>query len=416
MSNYDIIVVGAGAAGLMAAGSAAENNKKVLLLEKMERPARKLRITGKGRCNITNNCSENEFIDHFGKEGRFLRQAFSKYFVKELLDFFNNNGLKTVVERGNRVFPVSQNAEDVINVLINWNKKLKVNILNNHSVSKIIVENNKAVGVELVSGEQFLAEKIIVTTGGASYPATGSTGDGYKMAENVGHKIVGIRPALVPLNTKGNIAKKLQGLSLKNVTASVWANSKKKRSDFGEMLFTHFGLSGPIILTLSSLVVDLVDLKQIVEISIDLKPKLDDEKLNNRLLRDIKENGKKKIATYLKQLLPSKLIDVCCEVIKIDSEKLVHQITAQERKKLRLFLKDFRFEIENYRSFKEAIITAGGIKLKEIDPRSMQSRIVKDLYFAGEILDLNGDTGGFNLQEAFSTGWLAGKSAAGIEY
>lgn len=410
MSNRKIIVIGAGASGLMAAGQAALHGADVTLLEKMSRPARKLRITGKGRCNITNTAELEDFISHFGKNGNFLRQAFSRFFSNNLLDFLAKLGVHTVVERGGRVFPRSDDAIEVVDALVKWVKQSGVNILTNTSVEKLIVEDKHIVGV-IAGNKRYDADAVIVATGGASYPATGSTGDGYRLAESVGHKIIPIRPALVPLETKGDIAPRLQGLSLKNVLLKVLIDDKKCLEEFGEMLFTHFGVSGPIVLTVSKSVVDALREKKSVTLSIDLKPALDTDALDARLRRDIESHGKRQFQTLLKELLPATLIPVCIDLNKISHNKICSQITADERKRLRNWLKDFRLEVTKHRPLDEAIITAGGVDTREINPRTMESRLIKGLYFAGEVIDIDADTGGYNLQAAFSTAWLAGISS-----
>ncbi len=412
-SQYDTLIIGAGASGLVAAATAADNGEKVLILEKMERAARKLLITGKGRCNITNTAELKEFISHIHPNGRYLRPAFSKFFTDDIIDILEKHGLKTNIERGGRIFPENNEAKSVVEALMKWLKRSGAVIRYKSKVESLIIQDGAVNGlVANVNGntEKISAEKVIICTGGKSYPATGSTGDGYRFAKEAGHTITPVRQALVPLETKGDMAVRLQGLALKNVKASVWVNGKKHRDDFGEMLFTHFGLSGPIILTLSSMVVDELTDKNTVEISIDLKPALDDPKLDKRLLRDLDENGKKRLENIFKQWLPSKMIPVFIDLLKLDADKLGHQVKADERKKIRLLMKDLRFVVSGYRSFKEAIITAGGVSTSEVNPKTMESKLVKGLFFAGEVLDLNADTGGFNLQIAWSTGYVAGKS------
>ncbi|MEI6695041.1 MAG: NAD(P)/FAD-dependent oxidoreductase [Bacteroidota bacterium] len=408
MNQYEVIVVGGGAAGLLAAGRAAESGAKVLLLEKMNQPGRKLRITGKGRCNLTNIAPMREFMDHIGENSRFLRHAFSCFFSKELIEFFENKGVPITVERGERAFPTSEQAQDIFNALVRWVEKLKVDVRKESCVTKLIVSEGVISGVEVNNTTIFNANKVIIATGGASYPATGSTGDGYRLAKSVGHTVTPIRPALVPLETKGNTAQELQGLSLKNVKASIWIDGKKKGDEFGEMMFTHFGITGPIVLTLSRKFSIEIQAKKQMVCSIDLKPALDDPKLDARLLRDLNEHGKMKFQSVLKLWLPGKLASLAGDLLKISGDKLCHQISAEERKRIRLWLKDFRFEITGSRSFNEAIITAGGVELKEVDAKTMESKIIKGLFFAGEVLDLDADTGGYNLQIAFSTAWLAG--------
>lgn len=412
--TYHVIVIGAGAAGLLAAGRAAENGAKVLLVEKMKQEGRKLLITGKGRCNITNQDNQAEFIKHIYPNGRFLKHVFSKFFSKEIIQLLNDQGVETNVERGGRYFPVSNNAADVLKALLQWVKSNdNVEILCGCKLADFIVEEKQVKGVEVEffsNGKKakFFANKVVVCMGGNSYPATGSSGEGYELIKALGHKIEPIRPALVPIETEGDIAEKLQGLSLKNVKAMVWVNGKKMKEDFGEMLFTHFGLSGPIILTLSRTIVDELRANNTIEVSVDLKPALDDHKLDNRLIRELDANGKKRIDNICKQLLPTKMIPVILELAAIDPSKQGHQINAKERKKLRVLLKELRFKVIGHRSFKEAIITAGGVNTSEVYPKTMESKIIKNLYFAGEILDLDADTGGYNLQIAFSTGWMAG--------
>ena len=412
MTKRKVIVVGAGAAGLMAAGQAAEMGTETLLLEKMNHPGRKLRIAGKGRCNLTNVAPVSEFIAHFGPNGRFLRQAFHQFFNTDLAAFFEELGVRTVTERGGRVFPASGQAEDVVDALVRWIGKQGVTLRTRSSAKRLLVEGGWVTGVQASRGRIHRASAVIVATGGASYPATGSTGDGYRLAESVGHTIVPIRPALVPLETAGDVAPRLQGLSLRNVTVRVWVNREKQAEAFGEMLFTHFGVSGPIILSLSRQVVDALRLGQRVILSIDLKPALDHPKLDARLLRDLDAHGKRHFRTLLKGLLPSKLIPVCIDLVNIPPHKAAHQITSEERQRLRTWLKDFRLEVMGHRPFTEAIITAGGVDVREVDPRTLASRLVEGLYFAGEVLDVDADTGGYNLQAAFSTGWVAGRSAA----
>jgi len=413
MTKYDVIVIGAGASGIIAAGRAAELGAKVLLLEKMERAGRKLLITGKGRCNITNQSYQSVHFKNIFPAGKFLKHAYSNFFVDDIITLLENNGLQTSTERGLRVFPKSDNASDVVDALLKWLHKKKVEIKFRSKVSEIIVKEDKVVGVKVLINsniQEIFTNKIIVCTGGKSYPATGSNGEFYKVIEKTGHKIEAVRPALVPLNTEGNTAEKLMGLSLKNVNASVWVNGKKAKEEFGEMLFTHFGLSGPIILTLSRFVVDELLKKSNIEISIDLKPALDEQKLDKRLVRDLNENGKKQVGNIFKLWLPSKLIPVFLEITKIDFSKQCHQISAKERKAIKVLMKNFKFKITGSRSFKEAIITAGGVSIKEIDSKTMQSKIVENLYFAGEVIDLDANTGGFNLQIAYSTAWLAAQS------
>jgi predicted Rossmann fold flavoprotein len=411
-ADYDVIVIGGGAAGLMAAGQSAARGARTLVIEKMDRPGRKLRITGKGRCNLTNTAPLDEFITHFGPNGRFLYSAFRRFFNADLVDFFEDLGVATVTERGERVYPASGDANEVVDHLVDWVRGQGVTMGTGARVERLLAEDQHISGVLLADGRRHTAPAVIVATGGASYPGTGSTGDGYRLAQAVGHTIVPIRPALVPLDTAGNVARRLEGLSLRNVTAALWIDGKMAASEFGEMLFTAFGVSGPIILTLSGRAVDALRAGQRVTLSIDLKPALDDQQLDTRLLRDLDEHRKKQLHTLLKGLLPRTLIPVCCDLVRIPADRFAYQITADERKRLRLWLKDFRLDVTGHRPIAAAIITAGGVDLDEVDPRTLESRLVGGLYFAGEVLDLNADTGGYNLQAAFSTGWLAGYSAA----
>ncbi len=412
---YDVTVVGAGAAGFLSAISAAENGSTVLLVEKMSREGRKMLISGKGRCNITNTAYQSEFFKKIYPKPKFLKHAFSNFFSKDIINLLEKNGLKIKEERGGRVFPESDKAKDVVDTLLKILKQNKVEIIKNAGVAGIITENGTCKGIKIKKNgkeETIFSKSVILCTGGKSYPATGSTGEGFALAKKLGHTVNPLRPALVPLLTEGKTAEKLQGLSLKNSNVSIWVNNKKVRSEFGEMMFAHFGLTGPVILTLSKIAVDALAENKSVEISIDLKPALDEQKLDNRLQRELNENGKKQIRNVLKNLLPSKLIPVVLELTKIDPHKECNQISGKERKKIRILLKDLRFKITGHRGYKEAIITAGGIDTGEVDGKTMMSKIVKNLYFAGEILDLDAETGGYNFQIAFSTGWLAGKSAS----
>lgn len=413
MAQQRVIVVGGGVAGLMAAGQAAEHGAEVILLEKMKRPARKLGLTGKGRCNLTNTAELTDFIERFGPNGRFLRQAFARFFSHDLVAFLGCLGVSTELERGGRVFPTGNDAQDVVKALVNWVNDRGVHVQADSPVQQLLIEEKRMAGVRVASRE-YHGVRIIIATGGASYPATGSTGDGYRLAEMAGHTIIPIRPALVPLEMAGTVARRLQGLSLRNVSVRVLVDGRKQAEAFGEMLFTHFGVSGPIILTLSRQVVDALRQGSTVTLSLNLKPALEEAKLDARLLRDLDAHGKRNYHTLLKGLLPQKLIAVCTDLTGIDPETQGHQITSTQRQRLRMWLKDFRLDVTGYRPFTEAIITAGGVDTREVDPRTMESRLVQGLYFAGEVLDIDGDTGGYNLQAAFSTGWLAGRSAAGF--
>ena len=409
--NCRIVVVGAGAAGLMAAGQAAEAGAEVVLLEKMKRPGRKICISGKGRCNLTNIAELSEFITHFGKTGRFLRQPFNRFFSTELIRFFTEHGLELVTERGGRVFPLSGKAPDVLKTFLHWLEELPVSIRPESQVDNLLVENNELQGV-VCNGNPVYSRAVILTTGGKSYPATGSTGDGYRLAESVGHKIVPFRPALVPVETEGNLARRLAGLHLRNVGVQLFIGGKKKQDGFGELQFMKYGMSGPVILTLSGLIVDALRAGKKVSLVLDLKPALDLEKLDNRLLRDFSDRSKEQMDSVLRGLMAREMVSVCLTETGIAPDRLAGEVRAAERKRLRHWLKNITFTVTGYRGFKEAIVTAGGVDLGLIDPRTMESKCCPGLYLAGEVLDLQADTGGYNLQAAFSTGWLAGRSAA----
>ena len=411
MPDFDVTVVGAGPAGLMAAGQAAALGKKTLLLEKMDQPGRKLLLTGKHRCNLTNTAPIEEALTHFNPGGRFLTQLFYHFYSTELREFFEDLGVQTNIQRGGRVFPKSEKASDVLNALLTWIRSLDVDIRTGAPAKRLLLEGNRISGVQ-VADKDFTSDSVIVATGGKAYPGTGSTGDGYSLAQQAGHKIIPPRPALVPLITKSDLPKKIQGLSLRNVQVKSIINGKLKHQLFGEMLFTHFGLSGPVILTLSRDIVKAIEAKYQVEIVIDLKPALDHKKLDLRLLRDIRELGKKQAKTFLAELLPKKLIPICIDHTGIPGDKKVSQFTSRDRNKLINWMKDdFRFVISGHAGFSQAIITSGGVTTSEVHPSSMESKLVQGLYFAGEILDVDADTGGYNLQAAFSTGWAAGISA-----
>ncbi len=410
MTQKPIIVIGGGPAGLMAAGKAAESGAPVLLLEKMKKPGRKLAITGKGRCNLTNIADMDAFLSRFGKNGRFLRQSFQSFFNDDLMEFMRKRGLELVTERGGRVFPASGKAQAVVTLLVDWIHRCGVTIQTGTSVKKLLLEGDRVTGVR-THKEDLACSSVILATGGASYPATGSTGDGYRIAELVGHHIVPIRPALVPLETKGDSALKMSGLNLRNVGVRLLINGKKKADGFGELVFADFGITGPVTLQLSGMAVDALINEDRVGVSIDLKPALDENKLDARLLRDFAKRAREPISSILRGLLPPQMVPVCLETTDISPEKTGATISAPERRRLKNWMKNFQLDITGHRPFSEAIITAGGINTREIDPRSMASRQIKGLFLAGEILDIQAHTGGYNLQAAFSTGWLAGEAA-----
>jgi predicted Rossmann fold flavoprotein len=411
MHSYDVIVVGAGPAGLMAAGQAAALGKKTLLLEKMDQPGRKLLLTGKHRCNLTNTAAVDEALTHFNPGGRFLTQLFYHFYCSELREFFNSLGVPTTIQRGGRVFPASEKASDVLDALLSWTRSLGVTTRTGTPVKNLLIKEDRIIGVQSTQ-DSFKTDSVIIATGGKAYPGTGSTGDGYLLARQAGHNLIPVWPALVPLTTESDLPKRIQGLSLKNVLVNTFINGKLEYQLFGEMLFTHFGLSGPVILTLSRGIVKALESGEQVEITIDLKPALDHKRLDNRLLRDIQGLGKKQTKTFLAELLPKKLIPICIEKTGIPGDKKISQITSADRDKLIRWMKDdFRFVISGHAGFSQAIITSGGVDTNEINPSSMESKLVEGLYFAGEVLDVDADTGGYNLQAAFSTGWAAGISA-----
>ena len=406
----DLIVVGGGASGLMAAIAAARRGKKVLVLEKTDRCGRKLSITGKGRCNLTNAEPIDDFYTHFGRDGLFLKDAFKSLDNRALEAFFHHLGLMTVTERGGRVFPESQDAHDVVRVLLDeaWDKGVEIKT-NSPCAAFLQDEETKEIkGLLLPNGAKLEAKNYLLACGGASYPKTGSDGSGAKLAQKLGHTIVPLRPALVPLVVEGDLASRFQGVSLKNVRASLLVNSKNKKSYFGEMLFTHFGLSGPIILSLSEEAGAYLEKGSQVAVSVDLKPALTEEQLELRLLREIAALGAKQIKALLKELLPAKMIEPCLADLKLSHDTRVSQLDQKKRRALRSWLKELVFPVSATRPLEEGIVTSGGVKLREVDPKTMRSKIVPNLFITGETLDISADTGGYNLQAAFSTGWLAG--------
>ncbi len=409
MSSFDVIVVGAGPAGLLAAGRAAELGGKVLILEKMPSAGRKLLITGSGRCNVTNNAPIGEFITHVYPDGRFFRTALSKFSSKDILALLGNYGVGCSLAPLGRYFPTSNKSKDVLGALLQWIKDLNVEIRFDSPVEKLVVEEGAIHGVQS-NGKEILAAKVILATGGKSYPVTGSTGDGYAIAKQLGHMVEDVRPALVPLVTDGHLAQSLQGLNLKDVKAMAWVNNKKMGEATGEMIFTHFGLSGPIILTLSRIAVEGLQKQQKVEISIDLEPSMNEKQLDDRLIRDLNVHGKKKLSNIFRYWLKASMTNSFIKVLGMNPEKLCHQVSSKERKQIANLIKNLKFKIIKHRTFKEAIITAGGVSLSEISPKTMESKLIKGLFFAGELINLDAETGGYNLQIAYSTGWLAGES------
>jgi len=402
-------VIGAGAAGLIAAGRAAERGHRVFIFEKNKMAGRKIRITGKGRCNLTNDCDINTLISNIPGNGKFLYSSFNLFSNKDIIDFFEKMGLRLKVERGNRVFPESDNARDVVDALLKYASAQNVHFHYQTKVDEILVKDGRVTGVVLSDGTDRNLDAVILATGGLSYPGTGSTGDGHRMVQKLGHTITPLKPSLVPLTVKEEWVRDLQGLSLKN-TAIKLVDRKGNiiYSDFGEMMFTHFGVSGPVILSASRHILKYG--YKDVFLSIDLKPALSEEKLDNRIQRDFGKFSRKMFKNSLDELLPNLLIPVIVRLSGIPSEKPVNQVTRAERQKLVYLLKNLTCEITGSRSFDEAIVTAGGVSVKEIDPKTMESKLIRGLYFAGEIMDVDAYTGGFNLTIAFSTGYTAGNS------
>ncbi len=373
------IVIGGGAAGLMAAGRAAERGAKVILLEKMEKTGRKIGISGKGRCNLGNSDELADFLGHFGKNGNFLRQCFQQFFTAELTAFFEDRNLPLVVERGGRIFPAGGRALDVVRICNNWLKALPVTLRHSTAASSILVQDGRVCGVRC-AGEELPCDNVILATGGKSYPRTGSTGDGYRLAADLGHSIVPVRPALVPLVCGDSQVHRMAGLELRNIEVRLFLDGKRKGRDFGELAFTGFGLSGPVILSLSGMVVDALDRGQKVTLALDLKPALSSDKLDARLLRDLAGRGGEPIAAILRGLLPREMIPLCMAACNLPENQDTVHFPAKKRNRLVQWLKDFRIDISGYRSFNEAIITAGGVSLKEIEPRSMESKLVQGLF------------------------------------
>ena len=406
-----VLIIGGGAAGMMAAGQAALSGAKVMILEKMKRPGRKLCITGKGRCNLTNIAPLPDFIGHFGLTGPFLKHAFDRFFSPELLEFLQKQGLQVVTERGGRVFPTSGKALEVLAIFEQWLEQCGVRIRTGCTVDRLRIENGAVVGV-YSAGKNIRCDALILATGGASYPLTGSTGDGYRLAKEAGHRIVPVRPALVPLITEGCDVARMANLQLRNIKVRLFIGGKNAEETFGDLTFMPYGLSGPVVLTLSSRIVDALREGREVELLLDLKPALKETKLDARLLRDFDQRRHETIASVMRGLLPKEMVAVALKEIAIPAQRLAGSIQDPERQRLRHWLKNFRLRVVGHRPITEAIVTAGGVDTAEVNPHTMESRLVRGLYFAGEVLDIQADTGGYNLQAAFSTGWLAGRSAA----
>ena len=409
-----VIVIGGGAAGMMSAVCAAREGAFVTLLEKNEKTGKKIYITGKGRCNLTNSCDQEVFFDNIVSNGKFLYSAFHRMDSQGVREFFESAGLRLKEERGNRIFPLSDHSSDVISALNRQMEKERVKVCLHTQAAEILTGSHPAPavrGVKLAGGRELLADAVIVATGGKSYESTGSTGDGYRFAAHAGHRVKELKPALVPFVTKESWPKALQGLSLKNVSVTLKKEKKKIYEGFGEMLFTHFGVSGPLILSASSYYVKKYN-DMPVRLCIDLKPALSDEQLDRRLLREFDRSRNRQFKNALDSLLPAKLIPVLVALSGIPPEKKAGELTREERNSLASCLKNLTMTVTGTRGFQEAIVTQGGVDVKEVNPSTMESKLVKGLYFAGEVLDLDALTGGFNLQIAWSTGYLAGLSAA----
>lgn len=406
-----VIIVGAGAAGMMAAVSALKVGADVTLIEQNNILGKKIRITGKGRCNVTNDCTPQEFIQNVPTNGKFLYSAINQFTAYDTMKFFEENHIPLKVERGNRVFPSSDKSIDIIKAFTRALEHVNCKILHK-KVKSLIVEDSFCRGIITESGEKILADSVILATGGVSYPGTGSTGDGVIFAKSLGHKIIDLKPSLVPLVSSDYFCKELQGLSLKNVAIRIFDNQKNSfiYKDFGEMIFTHFGVSGPVILSASAHMKNM-NLKKFI-LFIDFKPALDINTLDKRLLKDFSKNINKDYINSLDELLPKKLIPVIVKMSGIPPRTKCNKITKEQRINLINLLKNFKVTIDSFRPIKEAIVTSGGVSTKEINPKTMESKLIKSLYFAGEIIDVDAYTGGFNLQIAFSTGFLAGLSAA----
>lgn len=401
----EVIIIGGGASGAFASIISARMGRKVILFEKNERIGRKLRITGKGRCNLTNNCTNDELMNNIPVNPRFLYSAFSSFSPQDTMDFFESLGVPLKTERGRRVFPVSDNANDIADALEKEMKKCGVKIVH-ETVRHILTDDNICTGVITSSGKEYNAESVLIATGGKSYPATGSTGDGYTLANELGHTVTNICPSLVPLVIKEKCCSEMMGLSLRNVCLSLFDYDKCIFSEQGEMLFTHFGVSGPLVLSASSHIRDMKSGRY--RISIDMKPALNEQQLDKRIQRDFIENQNRDFINAVRNLLPAKMIPVAVRLSGIPADKKANSITKEERHKFAEIIRNFTLNVENFRPVEEAIITNGGIPVREINPKTMESRLVSGLFFAGEVIDVDAYTGGFNLQIAFSTAYSAG--------
>ena len=409
--KYSTVIIGGGPAGMMAAGRAGEFGARVLLLEKNRKLGTKLLITGKGRCNITNKVNNTrEFVSEFGKNGKFIFSSLYKFGIEDTINFFNNQGVNTKIERGNRIFPLSDKSTDVLHALVSYMKNSEVEVRKNSQVKNFIIKDDKIQKVKLMTGEEIEGENFILCTGGKSCPTTGSSGDGYDWLSQLGHNVTELFPSLTPIIMKSRVVKELEGLSLKNVKITAYKDNKLIDSKFGEAIFTSDGMSGPIILDLSRKLTK--ESPKNIMIKIDFKPALDFHKLDKRIQRDFMEGNNKMFRNSLEKLLPKKLIPVIIRLSEIDTDKKVNLITHEERMKLLNLIKEFTLELKELSGYNKAIITSGGVKLNEINPKTMKSKLIDNLYLAGEILDLDGPTGGYNLQVCWSTGYVAGDSAS----
>ncbi|MBQ9390572.1 MAG: NAD(P)/FAD-dependent oxidoreductase [Lachnospiraceae bacterium] len=407
-----VIIIGGGAAGLMSAVAAISNNSEVTIYEGNEKLGKKMYITGKGRCNLTNACDISEYFDNIVSNDKFLYSALYSFTNDDVIKFFEYNGCPIKIERGNRAFPVSDKSSDIIKTLEKYLRRNGVKIVLNTRVESVITKEEKVSGVKLDAGNVDRCDRLIIATGGKSYQATGSTGDGYRFAKELGINVTPLRPSLVPLEAKEDYIRRLQGLSLRNVELTIYNNKKTVYKDFGEMLFTHFGVSGPLVLSAGSRIGELLEDGSNLNAAIDLKPALSYKKLEDRIIREIDANKNKEIKYLLSSLLPAKMVDVFIDLLNINKHLKLNEFTKNNRTDLINLLKAFPFTITGLRGFNEAIITQGGIDVSEINPSTMESKKIKGLYFAGEVIDIDALTGGYNLQLAFSTGHLAGESAS----
>ena len=410
MTEIDVAIIGAGPAGMMAAIQASENNKKILLIERNYNLGAKLLITGGGRCNITNICDAQDFLKSFSASRDFLRNSFAQFFNTDLLSFFKKSGIVFKTEENGCVFPLNNKAGDILNALRQKLQENNVEIIFSERVKDIIVKDKKVEGVITFSGKHFLGNSVVIATGGLSYPETGSSGDGYELAKKLGHTIVALKPALVPIVIKEKFIKDWQGISLKRVRVSVLSSGKKIAERLGDVIFTHFGVSGPIILDMSSAACDALELKNTVGLSINFIPELDQKKLDAFILSEFKKHSAKAIKNMFKDILPKKMMESFLEYCNFNQDINAHQMTLEQRKKLIAALSGFRLTVTGLMPVKDGVVTRGGVSTKEINPKTLESKLIKGLFFAGEVIDIDATTGGYNLQAAFSTGWVCGRN------